>query len=150
MFGNILIAVGAFVPTIGGSLVRAGVVDWLYLSELLGAVLMFGGFLVATTERPAKHPRPYAMASQEVQRLPSSPLQPCRHLHFTVVAAGRSDKGYSGDDEGAPHPPPPGVCTLTTSPALAARVVLPANSCSSPSRISTLRPGRPGWPPARP
>ena len=51
--GNVLIAAGALAPAMAGSLVRLGWVDALYLSELLGAILMFSGFLVATA-RPAQ------------------------------------------------------------------------------------------------
>ena len=46
--GNILIAAGALMPAAGGTFLALGGVDWLYLSELLGAVLMFLGFLRAT------------------------------------------------------------------------------------------------------
>jgi hypothetical protein len=53
MFGNILIAVGALSPAMGGSLLRAGLTDMLYLSELVGAILMFIGFLMATSSVPA-------------------------------------------------------------------------------------------------
>jgi hypothetical protein len=52
MFGNILIAVGALSPAMGGSLLRAGLTDMLYLSELVGAILMFIGFLMATSSVP--------------------------------------------------------------------------------------------------
>ena len=37
MIGNILIAAGALMPAMAGGFVRAGLVDWLYVSELLGA-----------------------------------------------------------------------------------------------------------------
>jgi hypothetical protein len=47
--GNILIAVGAILPAFGGSFSRFGVPNALYLGELLGAVLMFIGFVRATT-----------------------------------------------------------------------------------------------------
>ena len=56
MFGNILIAVGALSPAMGGSLLRAGLTDMLYLSELVGAILMFIGFLMATSGAPAATP----------------------------------------------------------------------------------------------
>jgi len=46
--GNILIAVGALMPAFGGALQRFGIPYVLYLGELLGAVLMFIGFLYAT------------------------------------------------------------------------------------------------------
>jgi hypothetical protein len=51
--GNILIAAGALMPATAGSFVRAGLVDWLYISELLGVILMYIGFLQATAHRPA-------------------------------------------------------------------------------------------------
>ena len=49
MYGNILIAAGALSPAMGGSLLKAGLTDMLYLSELIGAILMFIGFLMATS-----------------------------------------------------------------------------------------------------
>jgi hypothetical protein len=47
--GNVLIAAGALAPALGGSLSRVGMANFLYFSELLGAGLMFVGFLRATT-----------------------------------------------------------------------------------------------------
>jgi hypothetical protein len=41
-------------PATAGSFVRAGLVDWLYISELLGVILMYIGFLQATAHRPAE------------------------------------------------------------------------------------------------
>jgi hypothetical protein len=52
MLGNILIAAGALMPAMGGTFVQAGLVDWLYLSELIGVILMYAGFIQATA-RPA-------------------------------------------------------------------------------------------------
>ena len=49
MYGNILIAAGALSPALGGTFLRAGLVDVLYLSELIGAILMFIGFILATS-----------------------------------------------------------------------------------------------------
>jgi hypothetical protein len=49
MFGNILIAAGALSPAMGGTFLRAGLTDMLYLSELIGAILMFIGFLMSTS-----------------------------------------------------------------------------------------------------
>lgn len=54
--GNILIAGGALMPAMAGSLVKAGLVDWLYLSELGGVILMYVGFLQATASRPVEKP----------------------------------------------------------------------------------------------
>lgn len=47
--GNILIAAGALLPAFGGTFSRMGVPSALYLGELLGAVLLFAGFVRATT-----------------------------------------------------------------------------------------------------
>ncbi len=52
--GNILIAAGAMLPAFGGAFSRFGIPGTLYLGELLGAVLMFAGFLRATTPMPAE------------------------------------------------------------------------------------------------
>lgn len=54
MVGNILIAAGAIMPALGGSLLRMGLPDFLYLSEFLGAILMYIGFLQATAPAPVK------------------------------------------------------------------------------------------------
>ena len=54
MFGNILIAVGALSPAMGGSFLKAGLFDFLYLSELAGIILMFVGFLLATAGKDVK------------------------------------------------------------------------------------------------
>jgi len=58
MIGNILIAAGALAPAIGGSFVRAGLPDYLYLTELVGAVLMYIGFVQATMTVPAPSAAP--------------------------------------------------------------------------------------------
>jgi hypothetical protein len=47
--GNVLIAAGAILPAFGGTFSRFGIPNALYIGELLGAVLMFLGFLRATT-----------------------------------------------------------------------------------------------------
>lgn len=49
MFGNILIAAGALSPAMAGTLVKAGIVDALYISEFIGAIIMFVGFMLATS-----------------------------------------------------------------------------------------------------
>ncbi|KPL22428.1 MAG: hypothetical protein AMJ93_07150 [Anaerolineae bacterium SM23_84] len=48
VIGNILIAVGALAPGLGGLFSRLGLSGYLYLGELLGAVLMYAGFLRST------------------------------------------------------------------------------------------------------
>ena len=47
--GNILIAVGAIAPAFGGTFSRFGLPGALYIGELLGALLLFAGFIRATT-----------------------------------------------------------------------------------------------------
>jgi hypothetical protein len=47
--GNILIALGALLPAFGGAFSRFGIPGALYISELLGAIFMFWGFLRSTT-----------------------------------------------------------------------------------------------------
>lgn len=49
MFGNILIAIGALSPAMAGTFVKAGIIDALYISELIGAIVMFIGFMLATS-----------------------------------------------------------------------------------------------------
>jgi hypothetical protein len=55
MVGNILIAAGALMPAIGGSFVGMGLPDFLFLSEFLGAILMYIGFMQATATVPVKN-----------------------------------------------------------------------------------------------
>jgi hypothetical protein len=52
MVGNILIAVGAILPALGGTFLKIGLPDFLYLSEFLGVILMYIGFLQATATVP--------------------------------------------------------------------------------------------------
>ena len=55
--GNILIAVGAILPAFGGAFSRMGLSGALYVSELLGAILMFIGFVRAITPIGDTQPR---------------------------------------------------------------------------------------------
>jgi hypothetical protein len=63
MLGNILIATGALMPAMAGSFLRLGLVDWLYVSEFLGVVLMYAGFTLATSSNPVKEPSPVATSA---------------------------------------------------------------------------------------
>src|SRR6185436_3969553 len=50
--GNLFIALGGLIPAGAGTLIKLGLGDWLYLSELLGAAIMFAGFWLATQPQP--------------------------------------------------------------------------------------------------
>ncbi len=58
MVGSILIAAGAMLPAMGGSFIKLGLPDFLYLSELLGVIVMFVGFLQATVTVAVKSAAP--------------------------------------------------------------------------------------------
>ena len=49
--GNVLIAVGAVLPGIGGGFARAGVVEVLYVTELIGLAFIWAGFRVIAGDR---------------------------------------------------------------------------------------------------
>lgn len=49
--GNMLIAIGAILPGIGGSYARAGVVEVLYVTELIGLLLIWSGYRVIAGDR---------------------------------------------------------------------------------------------------
>ena len=51
--GNILIAIGALLPGIGGSFTRFGHVEVLYVTELVGLSLIFAGYLTMKADRSA-------------------------------------------------------------------------------------------------
>lgn len=54
MLGCVLLALGALAPSLGGTLSRLGLTEYLYLGELLGAVIMFAGFLLTTRPEQAE------------------------------------------------------------------------------------------------
>jgi len=51
VLGNILIAVGAILPGIGGGFARSGVVEVLYVTELIGLLLIWAGYRVILGDR---------------------------------------------------------------------------------------------------
>jgi hypothetical protein len=64
--GNLLIAVGAILPGIGGSFARAGRVEVLYVTELIGLLMIWAGYRrivgdpatpIHTTQLPRSTPR---------------------------------------------------------------------------------------------
>ncbi|MBT8269615.1 MAG: hypothetical protein HKO67_00875 [Flavobacteriaceae bacterium] len=48
--GNILIAIGALLPGIGGTFTRMGYVEVLFITELLGLLLIYGGYRMIKTK----------------------------------------------------------------------------------------------------
>ena len=61
--GNILIAAGALLPASAGTLIKLGLGDWLYLSELFGAIVMFAGFIAAGRPQPQEEPAAQAVSA---------------------------------------------------------------------------------------
>lgn len=51
VLGNVLIAIGAILPGIGGGFARAGVVEVLYVTEFVGLSLIWAGFRVISGDR---------------------------------------------------------------------------------------------------
>lgn len=49
--GNILIAIGGLLPGIGGSFTRMGYVEVLYITEFIGLILIYWGYLIIKLER---------------------------------------------------------------------------------------------------
>lgn len=62
MIGNILIAVGALLPGIGGGLAKSGIVEGLYIGEFLGIILIWLGY-ASCVRRPAGVPEPIPTAA---------------------------------------------------------------------------------------
>ena len=54
VIGNVLIAAGAILPALGGTMSRFGIPGTLYITEFLGAILLFIGFLRAITPMTTK------------------------------------------------------------------------------------------------
>ena len=63
--GNLLIAVGAILPGIGGGFARAGVVEVLYVTELIGLLLIWAGYRVIADDRASSiHETQRAVSAQ--------------------------------------------------------------------------------------
>ena len=58
--GNTLIAVGAILPGIGGTATRMGYTEVLYVTELLGLILIWWGYRMNVRGRPRPQPEPAA------------------------------------------------------------------------------------------
>lgn len=53
MYANILIAIGAMLPGIGGSATRFGYTEVLYVTELIGMLLTWSGYRISVRPAPA-------------------------------------------------------------------------------------------------
>jgi len=62
VLGNVLIAAGALSIGSASTLTRLGYGQFLYLGELISAILMFAGFLTAAKPQPDEDSRPVVMA----------------------------------------------------------------------------------------
>lgn len=51
VLGNVFIALGGLSPALGGTLARIGATEFLYVSELIGVIVIFIGFRLATTQQ---------------------------------------------------------------------------------------------------
>ena len=51
MKANVLIAVGAFIPSVASGLTRFGVTSLFFVGELVGLVCIMAGFLLSTRVR---------------------------------------------------------------------------------------------------
>ena len=65
VIGNVLIAAGALLIGSASTLTRLGYGQFLYLGELLSAILMFAGFRVAARPQPDEVPRAPAAAAAD-------------------------------------------------------------------------------------
>ena len=63
VLGNVFIAIGGLSPALGGTLAARGFGEYLFASELIGAVLIFIGFRLATTQQPITAPPAPAQAA---------------------------------------------------------------------------------------
>jgi hypothetical protein len=63
VIGNVLIAVGALSIGMASTLTRLGYGSYLYLGELIAAILMFAGFLTAAKPQPSEIETPSAQTA---------------------------------------------------------------------------------------
>ena len=64
MWANVLIAAGAILPGIGGAATRAGYTEVLYVTELVGLLLMWRGYTLSTTTAPEGYRQPQMRISR--------------------------------------------------------------------------------------
>lgn len=73
-WGNIFIAVGALLPGIGGSFARAGVVEVLYVTELVGLLIIWAGYyIIASDFSQSVHYNQRVVEEVEIEGRPAGP-----------------------------------------------------------------------------
>ncbi|MFB3049947.1 MAG: hypothetical protein ACE1Z9_07335 [Acidimicrobiia bacterium] len=68
VLGNILIAVGAILPGIGGGFARAGTIEVLYVMELIGLLLIWAGYRAISGDRVIPIHRAQMQTAAPLQR----------------------------------------------------------------------------------
>jgi hypothetical protein len=61
--GNVLIAIGAILPGIGGTFTRFGMTEVLYVTELLGLLFIYAGFQMNTAPAAVTYPKTAAQTA---------------------------------------------------------------------------------------
>ncbi len=61
--GNVLIALGALMPGLGGMAARMGRTEYLYLGEIIGIIFIWGGYILNTRHRPVTSAEPEPVVS---------------------------------------------------------------------------------------
>jgi hypothetical protein len=69
--GNLLIACGGILPGIGGAFTRFGHVEVLYVTELIGLLLIYGGYRANIAARAAPARTPPAVRTDDLGVLPA-------------------------------------------------------------------------------
>lgn len=64
VLGNVLIAIGALIIGFASTLTRLGYGQFLYLGELLSAIIMFAGFQAAAKPQPGEDAKPAARGAK--------------------------------------------------------------------------------------
>lgn len=67
VIGNVLIAVGALLPGIGGTFTRFGHVEVLYVTELIGILLIYAGFRFNVSTGPSPLGSPTPVLAEELR-----------------------------------------------------------------------------------
>ena len=107
--GNIFIAVGAILPGIGGTATRAGYVEALYITELIGLVLIYVGYRFNVSDKPIEARSdtragvPMPKDSKMIKQLTVSLLLIALATTGAVPTWAQPSDGEKPVDEGSPE-----------------------------------------------